>query len=144
MRRFSGTKSNVCFILSGETSDTGMLELKDKHKRVCVLVHKQRIQEVFWNILKSNHSCCARTPLCVYVCVCISVVRDRVYLFNTNSHTNLQEFSTGSIRNFILATEQPLGHLVFLRIWHDNSGKGNHASWFIDKILIEDLQTKLK
>ena len=55
-----------------------------------------------------------------------------------------QEFSTGSIRHLILATEQPLGDLVFLRIWHDNSGKGDDASWFLDKVVVEDLQTKYK
>ncbi len=28
-----------------------------------------------------------------------------------------------------------------MRIWHDNSGKGNRASWFLKYILVRDLQT---
>lgn len=29
----------------------------------------------------------------------------------------------------------------YVRIWHDNSGEGNKASWFLKYILIRDLQT---
>ena len=53
-----------------------------------------------------------------------------------------QAFTTGSIRHFMLATDQLLGDLVFIRVWHDNSGKGDSSSWFLDKIIVEDLQTK--
>ena len=31
-----------------------------------------------------------------------------------------------------------------MRIWHDNSGKGDHASWFLKYIIIHDLQTRNK
>jgi len=56
----------------------------------------------------------------------------------------MKGFSTGSIRQFILATEEYLGNLIFLRIWHDNSGKGQDASWFLDKVVVEDLQTQFR
>lgn len=31
-----------------------------------------------------------------------------------------------------------------MRIWHDNSGKGKMASWFLKHIIIHDLQTREK
>ena len=31
-----------------------------------------------------------------------------------------------------------------MRIWHDNSGKGDLASWFLKYIIIHDLQTRRK
>jgi polycystin 1L2 len=37
-----------------------------------------------------------------------------------------------------------LGELNFLRIWHDNSGKGGMASWYLKHIVIHDLQTREK
>ena len=31
-----------------------------------------------------------------------------------------------------------------MKIWHDNSGKGDDASWFLKFIIIHDLQTREK
>ena len=32
----------------------------------------------------------------------------------------------------------------YLRIWHDNSGKGKMASWYLKYIIVHDLQTREK
>lgn len=53
----------------------------------------------------------------------------------------LKEFRSGSVRNFVLSTESPLGSLLCLRIWHDNSGEKNKASWYLSMINVMDLQT---
>jgi polycystin 1L2 len=37
-----------------------------------------------------------------------------------------------------------LGSLNYLNIWHDNTGKGEKASWFLKYIIVHDLQTKEK
>jgi len=37
-----------------------------------------------------------------------------------------------------------LGLLNYIRIWHDNSGKGSSASWFLKYIIVQDLQTMEK
>ena len=34
-----------------------------------------------------------------------------------------------------------LGPLNFVHIWHDNTGKGTSASWFLKYIIVRDLQT---
>lgn len=31
-----------------------------------------------------------------------------------------------------------------LKIWHDNSGIGKHASWYLNRITLEDIQTNEK
>ena len=35
-----------------------------------------------------------------------------------------------------------LGGLNYMKIWHDNSGKGDFASWFLKFIIVHDLQTR--
>ena len=40
--------------------------------------------------------------------------------------------------------KRPLGNLNYLKIWHDNSGKGDKASWFLKYIIVRDLQTREK
>ncbi|XP_077864172.1 polycystin-1-like protein 2 [Saccoglossus kowalevskii] len=50
-------------------------------------------------------------------------------------------FERGSINHFVLATPRSLGPLTYLRIWHDDSGKGEHGSWYLSRIMISDLQT---
>ena len=40
-----------------------------------------------------------------------------------------------------LSTAQDLGHLQYVRVWHDSSGRGNWQDWFLTEIGIEDLQT---
>ena len=34
------------------------------------------------------------------------------------------------------------GNLNFLRVWHDNSAPGVSASWFLDKVIIEDIAAR--
>ena len=43
-----------------------------------------------------------------------------------------------------MAVKRPLGKLYYLKIWHDNSGKGDTASWFLKYIIVHDLQTREK
>ncbi|KAL5018661.1 hypothetical protein ScPMuIL_004383 [Solemya velum] len=50
-------------------------------------------------------------------------------------------FETGSVRQFVLGVPESLGELNHIRIWHDNMGKGRHASWYLHKIEFLDLQT---
>ncbi|KAK3599286.1 hypothetical protein CHS0354_028642 [Potamilus streckersoni] len=52
------------------------------------------------------------------------------------------EFQTGAVFNFLLSTSFHLGQLNYLRIWHDNSGGGSHASWYLDRISVHDIQRK--
>jgi hypothetical protein len=55
-----------------------------------------------------------------------------------------QVFKKNSTSTFILGTSVPLGDLVCLRIWHDNSGDGKLQSWFLHRAVITDLQTNEK
>jgi polycystin 1L2 len=47
------------------------------------------------------------------------------------------------MHNFIFNYRE-LGNLTYLKIWHDNSGKSDHASWFLSHIIVRDLQTQKK
>ncbi|CAF0973552.1 unnamed protein product, partial [Brachionus calyciflorus] len=53
-------------------------------------------------------------------------------------------FRRGGIDSFVLGCPKPLGNLNYLRVWHDNSGKGEHASWYLKFIIVHDLQTREK
>jgi hypothetical protein len=37
-----------------------------------------------------------------------------------------------------------LGLLNYIHIWHDNTGQGSSASWFLKYIIVRDLQTMEK
>lgn len=39
---------------------------------------------------------------------------------------------------------RPLGPLIYIRLWHDNSGVGDKASWYCNYVGVVDLQTREK
>lgn len=41
-----------------------------------------------------------------------------------------------------MGTKEPLGELKYLRIWHDNAGKGADKSWYLNRVIVDDLQEK--
>ncbi|XP_070186772.1 polycystin-1-like protein 2 [Littorina saxatilis] len=47
---------------------------------------------------------------------------------------------TGSVMTYILATTQSLGDLQYVRVWHDDSGPGDTGSWYLGRLVAEDLQ----
>ncbi|KAL5018309.1 hypothetical protein ScPMuIL_004031 [Solemya velum] len=51
-----------------------------------------------------------------------------------------QGFEAGSTRQFIAGVPEPLGDITYIRIWHDSSGKGDSASWYLHKVDVLDLQ----
>ena len=51
-------------------------------------------------------------------------------------------FRRGAKDVFVMAVPQRLGLLNYLRVWHDNSGKGSMRSWFLSYIVVKDIQTK--
>lgn len=53
-------------------------------------------------------------------------------------------FRRGGVDSFILGLSKPLGNLNYVRVWHDNSGLGNMASWYLKFFIIHDLQTRDK
>ena len=51
------------------------------------------------------------------------------------------QLDKGSVNNYVLSVPRALGPLIYMRIWHDNSGPGDHADWFLDRVVITDLHT---
>ncbi|XP_077981779.1 polycystin-1-like protein 2 [Glandiceps talaboti] len=79
----SGTRSNICFKLVGESGQTTIRRLKDEDGKV---------------------------------------------------------FSAGSNNNFLLTVPKSLGTLQYLHIWHDSSGLGADASWYLHRVIVSDVQ----
>ena len=50
------------------------------------------------------------------------------------------QLDKGSVNNYILSVPSSLGPLIYMRVWHDNSGPGSEADWFLDRIVMTDLQ----
>ncbi|XP_014680086.1 PREDICTED: polycystic kidney disease protein 1-like 3, partial [Priapulus caudatus] len=50
-------------------------------------------------------------------------------------------FPAGSVMNFIVSMQSELGPLTYLRMWHDNTGRGRLASWFLRDVQCTDMQT---
>ncbi|UJR08126.1 hypothetical protein I4U23_012402 [Adineta vaga] len=59
----------------------------------------------------------------------------------TFSDPHRKIFQRGGIDAFIVSVPESLGLLNYIRIWHDNSGEGSSASWFLKYIIVRDLQT---
>ncbi|XP_055955095.1 polycystic kidney disease protein 1-like 2 [Patella vulgata] len=53
-----------------------------------------------------------------------------------------RNFDTGSVMNLICSTSVDLGDLSYFRVWHDNTGRGASASWFLGKMIVQDLQNQ--
>ncbi|XP_078594331.1 polycystin-1-like protein 2 [Branchiostoma floridae x Branchiostoma japonicum] len=51
-----------------------------------------------------------------------------------------QVFKRGSICSFLLSSTKNLGELTNVHVWHDNSGEGGDASWFLDRVVVGDLR----
>ena len=51
-------------------------------------------------------------------------------------------FRRGGVDSFILAVAAPLKNIRFIKIWHDNSGRREMASWFLEHCILHDLQTR--
>ncbi|XP_072040128.1 uncharacterized protein [Amphiura filiformis] len=47
----------------------------------------------------------------------------------------------GSLNHYVLKLPRSIGELESLLIWHDNTGEAAFASWYLDWVLISDLQT---
>ncbi|KAK3767525.1 hypothetical protein RRG08_003958 [Elysia crispata] len=50
-------------------------------------------------------------------------------------------FKKGMTNGFLMAVPRSLGRINYMRVWHDNSGSGPLASWFLNCIALKDLQT---
>ncbi|XP_064091678.1 uncharacterized protein LOC135205258 [Macrobrachium nipponense] len=58
-----------------------------------------------------------------------------------NEDTKRPLLTRGASDHFVLANDRPLGPLQYLRIWHDNSGKGKTASWYFSYMVVRDVQS---
>ncbi|CAF1549867.1 unnamed protein product, partial [Adineta steineri] len=57
---------------------------------------------------------------------------------------NRKIFQRGGVDSFVMSVEKSLGPLNYIRLWHDNTGPGSSASWFLKYIIVRDLQTMEK
>ena len=83
----------------------------------------------------------------IYVVTYYSTIHASVLLQHIHciKHINiLKGFSVGSVRRFVMSVPKQIEDPSVLRIWHDNSGDGNDASWYLSKVVLEDIQTQDK
>ncbi|GAB6020442.1 polycystic kidney disease 1-like 2 [Chamberlinius hualienensis] len=50
-------------------------------------------------------------------------------------------FEKGGVDVFIMAVPKCLGPLNYMRVWHDNSGSSQQASWRLNYMVVRDVQT---
>ncbi|CAF3860190.1 unnamed protein product, partial [Adineta steineri] len=65
-------------------------------------------------------------------------------IVRTFSDPHRRILQRGGIDAFIMAVPKSLGLLNYMRIWHDNGGLHDKASWFLKYIIVRDLQTMEK
>ncbi|XP_070576142.1 polycystin family receptor for egg jelly-like [Ptychodera flava] len=52
------------------------------------------------------------------------------------------KLKSGSVLNFKMAVKNSIGQLDYIHIWHDQSASGDASSWYLDRIVVIDLQTE--
>ncbi|CAF3978323.1 unnamed protein product [Rotaria sp. Silwood2] len=57
---------------------------------------------------------------------------------------NREILQRGFVDSFIIAVPSSLGALQYMHIWHDNSGRGRSASWFLKYVIVRNLKTMEK
>ena len=50
-------------------------------------------------------------------------------------------FKKGCMDTFLMSVDKPLGHLQYIKIWHDNSGIREMQPWYLSYMIVHDLQT---
>ncbi|KAG0419460.1 hypothetical protein HPB47_004076 [Ixodes persulcatus] len=53
-------------------------------------------------------------------------------------------FRKGGIDTFVMTVPRSLGRLNYMRIWHDNAGKGSMRSWHLRFVSVRDVQTNAR
>ncbi|XP_064478806.1 uncharacterized protein LOC135392080 [Ornithodoros turicata] len=53
-------------------------------------------------------------------------------------------FRRGASDVFVMTAPRSLGRLNYMRVWHDNSGKGSMRSWYLRFISVRDVQTNAR
>ncbi|KAH9502265.1 hypothetical protein Btru_073287 [Bulinus truncatus] len=63
-------------------------------------------------------------------------------LYGQDDETDVENCLMGLkiVCHFVMACPKYLGELQCLKIWHDNSGEGNEATWYLDRLDIVDLR----
>ncbi|KAI8514012.1 hypothetical protein Bbelb_083360, partial [Branchiostoma belcheri] len=51
-----------------------------------------------------------------------------------------EELVRGSTLHFIMPVRESLGEVMLLHIWHENSGEGDTASWFLGTFVVRDVE----
>ncbi|XP_078692961.1 polycystin-1-like protein 2 [Branchiostoma floridae x Branchiostoma belcheri] len=51
-----------------------------------------------------------------------------------------EELVRGSTLHFVMPVRESLGEVMLLHIWHDNSGEGDTASWFLGSFVVRDVE----
>lgn len=104
----------VFIILSGDFDETDVRQLEDNRRKT----FRRGSTNAFLMAVPRWRADLETNKF--YVCVC-------VYMFVLN--------------NSVL---RPLGPVQYLRLWHDNSGKGKYQGWYCRYVMVHDLQTKEK
>jgi hypothetical protein len=77
------------------------------------------------------------------VCIIIAGEKERTVPIVLKD-SDRASFRRGGIDSFVISTVKPLGELICIKIWHDNLGKKEMASWYLKHVVVHDLQTRKK
>ncbi len=99
----------------------------------CVLCPSAALQDVHYLLCR-----CAAMDTQVYLCSMLQHLARGAHVLCSM----LQHFARGAVRHFLMSVGASLGAPTILRIWTDNSAKtAADAGWYLDKVIVEDLQT---
>ena len=65
----------------------------------------------------------------------------RASYINSVFSTHQVPYTPSSVVHMLLREPKALGTLTHIHIWHDNKGKGENRSWYLDQIVVQEVRT---
>ncbi|GFU56003.1 polycystic kidney disease protein 1-like 2 [Trichonephila clavipes] len=162
----AGTKSKVNFIISGEDDETDVRTFADDQRPIfqrgaincfimsapsavddqritvrgkrpsCFIIHP--VEELCHSITKAKYTVCQEASRSIHG----GLPPPNEAAFITKHHK--QHICDIPPRSGFASLSTCLGQLNYLRIWHDNSGEGKNASWYLKHVVVKDIITGYK
>jgi hypothetical protein len=119
-----------------------LMDMRDNMKKGVTMLNEDRLENLYEVVVFTGNRKDASTESGVHL-----IINGE----NTDSHivrlydTHRKLFRRGGVDTFIISTQEHLGKLACVRVWHDNKGKGaGKASWFLKHIIIHDLTNQAR
>ncbi|GAU89096.1 hypothetical protein RvY_01690 [Ramazzottius varieornatus] len=115
------------------------LDRKEEEKRGVHVLLDNDPNDTYFYVLTVSTGARPKAGTSAKVGIVLKGTHDQTEPHILNDVLDMKFFETGGEDSFLLATSDYLGELQTISIWHN--GEGSRPSWFVDEVLVRDVQT---